>query len=301
MSLLVVGSIAFDNIITPLTEVKNSLGGSTTYISVAASHFTDKVAIVGVVGTDFGEENINIFKKHNIDITGLEIVPNGKTFFWAGKYHNDFNNRDSLATELNVFANFNPIIPEHLKKSSVVVLGNIDPVLHERVLNQLTEPKFIICDTMNYWIESRLNELLKILPRIDVLIINDSEARLLANEFNLIKAAKKILTYGPNYLVIKRGEHGASLFSRDQIFVAPAFPVENLVDPTGAGDTFAGGFAGFLYRKNDFGFDNLRRAVVYGSAMASFCVEEFSIKGIDNLTYEEIKYRYKKFVDISSF
>lgn len=300
MSLLVVGSIGFDDIETPLEKVTKSLGGSTTYISVAASHFTNDVAIVGVVGEDFGD-NIKIFQKHNIDISGLEIVPNGKTFYWSGKYHNDFNNRDSLATELNVFGNFDPKIPSHLVNASVVVLGNIDPVLQAKVLDQLTQPKFIICDTMNFWIEGKLNELLDILPRVDVLIINDSEARLLAKEYNLVLAAKKILKMGPNYLVIKRGEHGASLFSRDQIFVAPAYPVENLKDPTGAGDTFAGGFAGFLYRKNDFSFDNLRRAVVYGSAMASFCVEEFSIKGIDNLTYEDIKYRYKKFVDISSF
>ncbi len=300
MSLLVVGSIGFDDIETPLEKVTKSLGGSTTYISVAASHFTNEVAIVGIVGDDFGD-NVNVFKNHNIDISGLEIVPNGKTFYWSGKYHNDFNNRDSLVTELNVFANFDPKIPSHLIDSSVVVLGNIDPVLQAKVLDQLTNPKFIICDTMNFWIEGKPDDLFKILPRVDVLIINDSEARLLAKEHNLVLAAKKILKMGPNYLVIKRGEHGASLFSRDQIFVAPAYPVENLKDPTGAGDTFAGGFAGFLYRKNDFSFDNLRRAVVYGSAMASFCVEQFSIKGIDILTYEDIKYRYKKFVDISSF
>lgn len=300
MSLLVVGSIGFDDIETPLEKVTKSLGGSTTYISVAASHFTNEVAIVGIVGDDFGD-NVNVFKNHNIDISGLEIVPNGKTFYWSGKYHNDFNNRDSLVTELNVFANLDPKIPSHLIDSSVVVLGNIDPVLQAKVLDQLTNPKFIICDTMNFWIEGKPDDLFKILPRVDVLIINDSEARLLAKEHNLVLAAKKILKMGPNYLVIKRGEHGASLFSRDQIFVAPAYPVENLKDPTGAGDTFAGGFAGFLYRKNDFSFDNLRRAVVYGSAMASFCVEQFSIKGIDILTYEDIKYRYKKFVDISSF
>lgn len=301
VGLLVVGSLAFDNIETPIAKVERSLGGSATYITIAASHFTDDVHLVGVVGDDFGDENLELFKRHNVKTDGLQVIKGGKTFQWSGKYHDDFNNRDSLCTELHVFADFNPIIPEHLKKSEYVILGNIDPVLQMNVLDQLNKPEFIICDTMNFWIEGKPDELKELLPKVDALIINDSEARELSREHNLIRAAKSILKMGPNYLVIKRGEHGATLFSRDQVFSAPAYPVENLNDPTGAGDTFAGGFAGFLYRKHDLSFDNLRRAVVYGSAMASFCVEDFSVKAIDKLTYEEIKYRFKKFVDISLF
>lgn len=301
MGLLVVGSIGLDDIETPFDKIKNALGGSTTYISLASSYFSGPVSIVGVVGDDFSQSHITMLENHNIDLEGLQIVEGAKTFRYGCRYHYDLNVRDSLFTDLNVFEKFNPIIPEKKKKSSIVILGNIAPELQLSVLDQLTDPKFIVCDTMNFWIDRSKDELLKVLKRVDVLIINDSEARLLSNEPNLIKASKIIFNMGPKYLIIKKGEHGALLFGEDTVFSAPAYPMENIFDPTGAGDAFAGGFTGYLHKNRDFSFDNLKRAVIYGSVMASFCVEKFSTKGLEDLSYLEIHNRYIEFRNLSSF
>lgn len=301
MGLLIVGSLGLDTVITPFSRVEEALGGSATYISLAASYFSGPVHLVGVVGDDFPKEYIDLMEQHNIDLTGLQIVPNEKTFRWSGKYHYDLNTRDTLLTELNVFENFDPIIPEGLKKSKFVCLGNIDPTLQLKVLEQITDPQFVVCDTMNYWIEGKKDELLKVLKKTNLLIINDSEARLLSNEPNLIKAAKKIMELGAEILIIKKGEHGALLFHHDIIFSAPAYPLESIFDPTGAGDTFAGGLIGYLHKTQDLSPENIKRAVVFGSTMASFCVEEFSTKGLENLSYLRIKDRYRDFLTISRF
>jgi sugar/nucleoside kinase (ribokinase family) len=301
LGLLVVGSIGLDDIETPFDKVQNALGGSTTYISLAASYFTGPVSIVGVIGDDFPKEHIRMLEDHNINLDGLQIVEGGKTFRYGCRYHYDLNNRESLFTLLNVFEKFNPVIPEKNKKDKFVILGNIHPDLQMHVLDQLDNPRFIVCDTMNFWIEGSLESLLKVLERVHVLIINDSEARLLSKEPNLIKAAKIISDLGPKYLIIKKGEHGALLFGEDTIFSAPAYPMENIFDPTGAGDAFAGGFTGYLHKNLDLSFENLKRAVIYGSIMASFCVERFSSKGLENLSYLEIKNRFIKFRELSSF
>lgn len=301
MGLLIVGSIGLDDIETPFDKVKNALGGSTTYIALAASYFTGPIEIVGIVGDDFPKEHMKMLENHNIDLEGLEIVEGAKTFRYGCKYHYDLNVRDSLFTNLNVFEKFNPVIPGKSKKSSFIILGNIAPQLQSIVLDQLENPKFIVCDTMNFWIEGAKPDLLKVLPRVNVLIINDSEARLLANEPNLIKAAHIISKMGPEYLIIKKGEHGALLFGNNMIFSAPAYPMENIFDPTGAGDAFAGGFTGYLQKNRDFSFDNLKRAVVYGSVMASFCVEKFSTRGLEDLSYLEIRNRFIEFRELSNF
>ncbi len=301
MGLLVVGSLGLDTVITPFDKLENALGGSATYISLAASYFAAPVHMVGVVGSDFPKEYIDLFEQHNINLEGLQIVEGGKTFRWTGKYHYDLNTRDTLVTELNVFEKFDPIIPEELRKVKYVVLGNIDPVLQLKVLDQLDSPRFVVCDTMNYWIEGRLNELMQLIPRVNVLIINDSEARLLANEPNLIKAAKIIRAMGLETLIIKKGEHGALLFTEQTIFSAPAYPLEMIFDPTGAGDTFAGGFVGYLEKTEDLSPENIRRAVVYGSTMASFCVEQFSTKALEDLSPLRIHDRFRDFMTISRF
>lgn len=301
MGLLIVGSIGLDDIETPFDKIENALGGSTTYISLAASYFTGPVSIVGVVGTDFNSEHIRMLENHNVDLEGLQIVDGAKTFRYGCRYHYDLNVRDSLYTHLNVFEQFKPVIPERHKKSSFIVLGNIAPSLQNDVLDQLTAPKFVVCDTMNFWINGAYDELLTVLKRVNVLIINDSEARLLSNEPNLIKAAHKISKMGPKYLIIKKGEHGALLFGDNTIFSAPAYPMENIFDPTGAGDAFAGGFTGYLHKNREFTFENLKRAVIYGSVMASFCVEKFSTKGLENLSFLEIHNRFIEFRELSSF
>lgn len=301
MGLLVVGSLALDSVETPFDKIKEALGGSATYISLAASYFSGPVELVGVVGSDFPEEYINLLRQRNIDLEGLQIIDGEKTFRWGGKYHYDLNMRDTLYTELNAFQNFNPIIPEKFQKSKYVCLGNIDPVLQMRVLNQMKDPQFVVCDTMNFWIEGMKNDLLALLKRVNVLIINDSEARMLSNEPNLIKASKLIRNFGPEILIIKKGEHGAMLFMGDTIFSAPAYPLEIIFDPTGAGDTFAGGFTGYLYRTRDLSADNLKRAVIYGSSMASFCVEKFSTKALEDLSYLQIQDRFREFKSLSNF
>ncbi|MGE5401657.1 MAG: PfkB family carbohydrate kinase [Ignavibacteriales bacterium] len=301
MGLLIVGSIALDTVATPFDRIDNALGGSAVYVSLAASYFSGPVYMVGVVGEDFDKEYIQLLEDHNIDLEGLQIVEGAKTFRWAGKYHYDLNVRDTLLTELNVFEAFNPVIPEKYRKAKFVLLGNIDPTLQLKVLEQMEEPKFVVCDTMNFWIEGKKNELLEVLKKVDVLIINDSEARLLAQEPNLIKAAKMIRAMGPEYLIIKKGEHGALLFTNNTIFSAPAYPLENIYDPTGAGDTFAGGFTGYIHKTQDVSIDNLKRAVVFGSAMASFCVEKFSTKGLENLSYLQVHDRFREFLKLSKF
>ncbi len=301
MSLLIVGSVAFDSVQTPFRSVDNALGGSATYISLAASYFTAPVYIVGVVGSDFPKRYLDLLEAHNVNLTGLQIVEDGLTFRWAGKYHYDLNTRDTLLTELNVFETFDPIIPDKLKKSTYVCLGNIDPTLQLKVLDQLENPHFVVCDTMNYWIEGKQAELKEVLKRSDVLIINDSEARLLSNEPNLIKSAKAIREMGAKILIIKKGEHGALLFTEDVVFSAPAYPLEMINDPTGAGDSFAGGFTGYLHKTQDLSPENIKRAVIYGSSMASFCVEQFSTEALENLSYLRVQDRYREFLTISRF
>ena len=301
MSLLIVGSLAYDSIETPYEKVEDALGGSSSYISFAASYFTKPIEIVGVVGDDFKSEHLQIFKDKNIGLEGVQIVEGGKTFRWGGKYHHDFNQRDTIYTDLNVFADFNPVIPESCKESEYVMLGNIDPSLQLSVLDQVRESKFVVCDTMNLWIDIKKDDLLKVLKRIDVIIVNDSEAKLLTSEPNLIKAAKVIKEMGPQIVIIKKGEHGALLFAEDKIFSAPALPMEVVFDPTGAGDTFAGGFIGYLHRTKNHSFENLKRAVIYGSTLASYCVEQFSTRGIENLDTEKIRARFNQFVELARF
>ena len=301
MGLLVVGSLALDSVETPFDKINEALGGSATYISLAASYFSGPVELVGVVGSDFPREYIDLLRRNNIDLEGLQIIEGEKTFRWGGKYHYDLNVRDTLFTELNAFQNFNPIIPERFQKSKFVCLGNIDPLLQIRVLDQLNDPQLVVCDTMNYWIEGMKDDLLKLLRRVNVLIINDSEARLLTNEPNLIKASRLIRKLGPEILILKKGEHGAMLFMDDTIFSAPAYPLETIFDPTGAGDTFAGGFIGYLHKTRDLSSDNLKRAVIYGSSMASFCVEQFSTKALEDLSYLKIQDRFREFKNLSNF
>lgn len=301
MGLLVVGSLGLDTVATPFDRVENALGGSATYISLAASYFSGPVYLVGVVGEDFPKKYIDLLEEHNVDLEGLQIVKGGKTFRWSGKYHYDLNVRDTLLTELNVFEKFNPIIPDKFKKAKFVLLGNIDPTLQIRVLDQMEEPHFVVGDTMNYWIEGKKDALLELLKRVNVLIINDSEARLLAKEPNLIKAWKTIREMGPEILIIKKGEHGALLFTDETVFSAPAYPMEMIYDPTGAGDAFAGGFIGYLHKTQDLSPENMKRAVIYGSAMASFCVEKFSTKGLEEIEYLRVQDRYREFLKLSRF
>ncbi|MGA7720741.1 MAG: PfkB family carbohydrate kinase [Ignavibacteriaceae bacterium] len=301
MGLLVVGSLGLDSVATPFDKVDNALGGSATYISLAASYFSGPLYLVGVVGEDFPKEYISLLENHNIDLEGLQVVKGGKTFRWAGKYHYDLNVRDTLLTELNVFEKFDPIVPDKFKKAKFICLGNIDPSLQLKVLDQMEDPHFVVGDTMNYWIEGKKDTLMELLKRVNVLIINDSEARLLAKEPNLIKAWKIIRAMGPEILIIKKGEHGALLFTDELVFSAPAYPMEMIYDPTGAGDTFAGGFIGYLHKTQDLSSENMKRAVIYGSAMASFCVEKFSTQGFENLQYLRVHDRYREFLNLSRF
>ncbi len=301
MSLLVVGSVALDSVETPFDKIEDALGGSATYVALAASYFSSPVELIGVVGSDFPKNYIEILEKHNINLDGLQIIEGEKTFRWGGKYHYDLNVRDTLFTELNAFQNFNPVIPENLRKSRYVCLGNIGPDLQIQVLDQISNPQFVVCDTMNLWINIMKQDLLKLIKRVNVFILNDSEARLLTEEPNLIKAAKIIREMGPEILIIKKGEHGALLFTDNTIFSAPAYPMEMIFDPTGAGDSFAGGFSGYLHKTRDLSPENIKRAVIYGSTMASFCVEKFSTKGIEDLSYLQIQDRFREFIKLSEF
>jgi sugar/nucleoside kinase (ribokinase family) len=301
LSILVVGSLALDDIETPFGSVKSTIGGSATFISAAASYFASPIKLVGVVGGDFPKKGIQFLEHRNVDLDGLQVVKEAKTFRWSGRYHYDLNVRDTLFTELNVFETFNPVIPGKYRKSKYVCLGNIDPVLQLRVLDQIESPRMVIGDTMNYWIEKKSKELQDTLKRIHVLILNESEARLLSNEPNLIKAARVIQQMGPRVVIVKKGEHGALLLTDKTIFSAPAYPMENIFDPTGAGDAFAGGFVGWLGRTMDESEGNLKRAVIYGSTLASFCVERFGVEGLSDLTYLQIQDRVREFRDLSRF
>ena len=299
MSLLVVGSVAYDGIETPFGSVDRILGGSATYISLTSSYFAPSVNLVGVVGKDFRDEEIEFLKSRKIDLTGLQIDKSGNTFFWKGKYHYDLNNRDTLDTQLNVFEHFNPVIPEDYKNARYVALGNIEPGLQSKVLEQINQPDFVVMDTMNFWIDGALESLKKTLKRVNLLVINDSEARELAGEPNLMKAAEIVLGMGPDALIIKKGEHGALLFTGNEIFSAPAYPVVDIFDPTGAGDSFLGGLLGWIAYTDDRSPENMRRAVIFGSVMASFCVEKFGPERFKTLTEKEIFDRYRAFVSLS--
>lgn len=301
MSLLVVGSVALDTIETPFGKADDALGGSATFISAAASFFKKDISLVGVVGSDFPKEHIQFLAGKGINLDGLQIIEGGKTFRWSGRYHFDLNTRDTLDTQLNVFENFNPIIPEAAKNADYVVLGNIHPTLQLQVLDQVKNPKLVIADTMNFWISGAYEQLVKTLARVDLLSINDSEARELAKEHNLVRAARKIMEMGPHTLIIKKGEHGALLFTSDSIFSAPAYPLEDIFDPTGAGDTFMGGFIGYLAKHDKLDLEHLKRAVIYGSTLASYSVEKFSLERLQNLTGKEIESRYRQFKNLSQF
>jgi sugar/nucleoside kinase (ribokinase family) len=301
MSLLVVGSLALDTIETPFGKAERTVGGSATFISVSASYFIQPVRLVGVVGGDFPKEELNFLEEREIDLEGLQIIEDGKTFHWHGKYNYDLNSRDTVTTELNVFADFDPIIPDAFKKSQYICLGNINPELQRKVFFQLENPKLVIADTMNFWIEGKYNALLDVLQYINVFILNDSEARELSKEFNLFKAAHKIQQMGPKIVIIKKGEHGALLFYENEMFAAPAYPLESIYDPTGAGDSFAGGFIGYLAKTDDVSYENMKRAVVYGSTVASFCVEKFSLDGLRDLSHFEIRDRFNEFKRFSAF
>lgn len=301
MSILVVGSVAIDDIETPFGKATDVLGGSAVYIALAASYFTTPVRLVGVVGGDYPQSAIDFLNDRGVDLTGLEIVKDAKTFRWSGRYHYDLNNRDTLSLNLNVFEKFNPKIPDSYKKTKYICLGNIDPVLQRRVLEQVEKTTLVVGDTMNFWIDTKKEELMKTIPFFDVFILNDSEARLLANDHNLLRAAKKIRAMGAKTLIIKKGEHGALLFHEEHIFSAPAYPLEDIFDPTGAGDTFASGFTAWLAKTDDLSFENMKRAVIYGSTMASFCVEKVSVEGLRDLSYLKIQDRFREFKALSKF
>lgn len=300
--LLIVGTVAFDAIETPFGKTDKILGGAATYIGLSASNFNLKSGIVSIVGEDFPQEHLDLLTSKNIDISGIEIVKGGKTFFWSGKYHNDMNSRDTLATELNVLADFNPIVPQDFKNADVVMLGNLHPIVQSGVLNQMeTKPKLVVLDTMNFWMDCALPELLDVIKRVDVITINDEEARQLSGEYSLVKAAAKIQTMGPRYVVIKKGEHGALIFHEKEVFFAPALPLEEVFDPTGAGDTFAGGFAGYLTQSENVSFDNMKNAIIHGSNLASFCVEKFGTERMQNLKKEEVQARLKQFKSLTQY
>ncbi|MDP2167511.1 MAG: PfkB family carbohydrate kinase [Thermodesulfovibrionales bacterium] len=299
MGLLVVGSVAFDSVETPFGKAEDALGGSATFFSTSASYFTD-VSLVAVVGDDFPEKHINFLKTRKIDLKGLQRTE-GKTFRWKGKYGYDLNEAHTLSTELNVFESFKPKIPAEYKDAEVVFLANIDPDLQRDVLGQVKKPKIVAADTMNFWIEGKRDSLIKTLKLVDILLINDSEARQLSGEPNLVKAARKIAAYGPKTIVIKRGEHGVLMFHKESVFSAPAMPLEDVFDPTGAGDTFGGGFMGYLSSVMDWSENNMRKAIIMGSVMASFNVEDFSLNRIKNLEYSEIEARYREFKKLAHF
>ncbi|MFZ4860580.1 PfkB family carbohydrate kinase [Sphingobacterium sp. Mn56C] len=301
MSLVIVGSVAFDAIETPFGKTDKIVGGAGTYAGLAASYLFDQVKVIGVVGEDFGA-NIDIFKSRGIQTEGIEIIPGGKSFFWAGKYHNDMNSRDTLATELNVLGDFDPKIPASYQDCEYLLLGNLTPQIQIDTLNRLdNKPKLVVLDTMNFWMDVALEDLKTVLKRIDVLTINDAEARQLSGEYSLVKAAEVILAMGPKYLIIKKGEHGALLFGEGQIFAAPALPLADVFDPTGAGDAFAGGFIGYLAKIKTINFNNMKNAIIYGSALASFCVEKFGTERLQELHKDEIADRIKQFVHLSQF
>lgn len=300
--LVIVGTVAFDAIETPFGKTDKILGGAATYIGLAASQFNVDGAIVSIVGGDFPKEDLKMLEENGMDISGLEVVENGKTFFWSGKYHNDMNTRDTLITDLNVLADFNPQVPKNYRDAEVVMLGNLHPLVQLGVIAQMDSPKLIVLDTMNFWIDSALKELMQVIAMVDVITINDEEARQLSGEYSLVKAAHKIMKMGPKYVVIKKGEHGALLFSDDDdVFFAPALPLEEVFDPTGAGDTFAGGFTGYLAKTGDYSYENMKNAIINGSALASFCVEKFGPERLLTLSNAEVYKRLQQFKSLTQF
>ena len=302
MSILVVGTVAFDAIETPFGKTDKIVGGAATYICLSSSFFTNKLNLVSVVGEDFPQETIEMLKEKSVNTKGLQIKAGEKTFFWSGRYHNNMNSRDTIDTQLNVLENFEPIVPEEFKGSEFLMLGNLMPSVQKKVLDQMTKrPKLIILDTMNFWMDHFMDDLKEALKEVDVLTINDEEARQLSGEHSLVKAAKAILATGPKYLIIKKGEHGALLFNKKEVFFAPALPLEEVFDPTGAGDSFAGGFVGYLAKTNDISFENMKRAVINGSAMASFCVEKFGTHRLTEINQNDVDARINEFVNLVKF
>jgi sugar/nucleoside kinase (ribokinase family) len=300
--LVIVGTVAFDAIETPFGKTDKILGGAATYIGLSASNFGVDAAAVSVVGGDFPQEYLDLLSDRNVNVEGVEIVKDGKTFFWSGKYHNDMNSRDTLVTELNVLETFNPVVPETYKDAEIVMLGNLHPMVQLGVLEQMTtKPKLVILDTMDFWMNIALDDLKHVISKVDVITINDEEARQLSGEYSLVNAAKKIHKMGPKCVVIKKGEHGALLFHNEDMFYAPALPLAEVFDPTGAGDTFAGGFAGYLAKTEDLSFDNMKNAVIYGSTLASFCVEKFGTERMVSLTQQDINNRLKQFKTLTQF
>ncbi len=302
MSLLVVGTVAFDEVETPFGKSGKILGGAGTYIGLSASHLINDIRIVSVVGGDFPDAWLQLLNQRGIDTQGIRVVPDSKTFFWAGRYHQNMNMRDTLVTDLNVLADFDPVLPESYKTSRYLMLGNLTPAIQKKVIGQMTRRPDLICmDTMNFWMDIALDDLLDVLSMVDVLTVNDEEARQLSGEHSLVKAAHKILTMGPKFLIVKKGEHGALLFHQNRMFFAPALPLEDVFDPTGAGDTFAGGFMGYLAKTNDLSFDNMKRAVIFGSAMASFCVEKFGTDMLTQLNPALVQKRLDEFASLMEF
>ncbi len=302
MSLLTVGTVAFDSIETPYGKVEKVIGGAATYICWAASYFCHDLQLVSVIGDDWPNDEIMALQRRGVDTKGLQIKQGEKSFYWSGKYHDNMNQRDTLVTDLNVLADFDPVLPESYQRSPYVMLGNLTPEIQMAVIRQMKErPKLIALDTMNFWMDVAMDSLLKVIAAVDVLIINDEEARQLSGEYSLMKAARQIFTLGPQFLVIKKGEHGALLFHKHDVFFAPALPLLEVKDPTGAGDTFAGGFMGYLAKTNDISFDSMRRALIYGSAMASFCVEEFSLERLQGVTKDELLERVQQFKHLVHF
>lgn len=299
--LVIVGTVAFDAIETPFGKTDKILGGAATYIGLSASNLNIDSAIVSIVGGDFPKEYISMLESKGMNLEGLETVENGKTFFWSGKYHNDMNSRDTLITELNVLADFDPVVPSAYKDAEVVMLGNLHPLVQMGVINQMHNPKLVVLDTMNFWMDCALTELMQVIAKVDVITINDEEARQLSGEYSLVVAAQKIMEMGPKFVVIKKGEHGALLFHEDNIFSAPALPLAEVFDPTGAGDTFAGGFTGYLTKTGDFSYENMKTAIIYGSALASFCVEKFGTERMLQLSKKEIHQRLEQFKNLTQF
>jgi sugar/nucleoside kinase (ribokinase family) len=302
MSLITVGTMAFDAIETPFGKVDKIVGGSATYVAYAASNFVNDVKQISIIGYDFPTEELEELKSRGVKVDGVEMITDKKSFFWSGKYHTDMNTRDTLVTDLNVLADFNPIVPESYQGAEFLMLGNLMPKLQMSVINQMkVRPKLIVMDTMNFWMDIALEDLKEVLTKVDVLLVNDGEARQLSNEFSLVKAAKKIMAMGPKFLIIKKGEHGALLFHENHVFYAPALPLEEVFDPTGAGDTFAGGFIGHLAKTKDISFENMKTAIIVGSAMASYCVEKFGPERLKEVNKADIQSRVDEFVQLVSF
>jgi sugar/nucleoside kinase (ribokinase family) len=299
--LVIVGTVAFDAIETPFGKTDKILGGAATYIGLSSAQFDIDPAIVSVVGGDFLQTDIQMLEEKGINTQGLEIVKEGKTFFWSGKYHNDMNSRDTLSTELNVLETFTPVVPDSYKDAEVVMLGNLHPMVQISVIEQMYDPKMVVLDTMNFWMDIALDDLKKVISKVDVITINDEEARQLSGAFSLVNASKIIMEMGPKYVVIKKGEHGALIFYKDEMFYAPAMPLAKVFDPTGAGDTFAGGFTGYLAKTRDYSFESMKRAIIYGSCLASFCVEKFGTQRMENLTKNEIDSRLQKFKSLTQY